>query len=69
MKCYYYILIFPLNNRSLSPSAGEGGFVHSTSHPSFDSHSLPRRALKSRMVLQDNSVQVKIVKKFQTPEL
>ncbi|XP_066904205.1 liprin-alpha-1 isoform X3 [Halyomorpha halys] len=43
--------------RSLSPSAGEGGFVHSTSHPSFDSHSLPRRALKSRMVLQDNSVQ------------
>ncbi|XP_024084757.1 liprin-alpha-1 isoform X16 [Cimex lectularius] len=39
--------------RSLSPSADPTGFVHSTSHTSFDTHSLPRRAIKSRLLQDD----------------
>ncbi|XP_073980302.1 PTPRF interacting protein alpha isoform X17 [Rhodnius prolixus] len=40
--------------RSLSPSAGDPAFVHPTSHGTYDSHSLSRRALKSRLPLQDD---------------
>ncbi|BES93596.1 SAM domain (Sterile alpha motif) [Nesidiocoris tenuis] len=39
---------------SLSPSSGDpGAFVHSTSHTTFDTHSLSRRALKSRLLPDD----------------
>ncbi|KAF4533470.1 hypothetical protein B566_EDAN001199 [Ephemera danica] len=35
--------------RSLSPSTGDQSFVRSSSHSSFDAHSLPRRAQKGRI--------------------
>uniref|UniRef100_A0A0K8TJY6 SAM domain-containing protein n=1 Tax=Lygus hesperus TaxID=30085 RepID=A0A0K8TJY6_LYGHE len=40
--------------RSLSPSSGDpGAFVHSASHTTFDTHSLSRRTLKSRLLPDD----------------
>uniref|UniRef100_A0A023F0B6 Putative lar-interacting protein n=1 Tax=Triatoma infestans TaxID=30076 RepID=A0A023F0B6_TRIIF len=42
--------------RSLSPSSGDPAFVHPTSHGTYDTHSLSRRALKSRLPLQDDPV-------------
>uniref|UniRef100_A0A0A9XP56 Liprin-alpha-1 n=1 Tax=Lygus hesperus TaxID=30085 RepID=A0A0A9XP56_LYGHE len=39
---------------SLSPSSGDpGAFVHSASHTTFDTHSLSRRTLKSRLLPDD----------------
>ncbi|XP_059469843.1 liprin-alpha-1 isoform X4 [Neocloeon triangulifer] len=40
--------------RSLSPSTGEPNFVRSSSHSSFDAHSLPRRAQKGRLSALDD---------------
>ncbi|KAL1131999.1 hypothetical protein AAG570_011609, partial [Ranatra chinensis] len=51
--------------RSLSPTAGDTGFVHSTSHTSFDTHSLPRRTHKPRMSsIQDDHNKVSRKIKF-----
>ncbi|CAB3384198.1 Hypothetical predicted protein [Cloeon dipterum] len=46
--------------RSLSPSTGEPSFVRSSSHSSFDAHSLPRRAQKGRLsALDDDPTKVR----------
>lgn len=39
--------------RSLSPSAADPSFVRSSSHSSFDTHSLPRRTPKTRVSALD----------------
>lgn len=48
-KGYYLIDVCLMYCRSLSPSTGEPSFVRSSSHSSFDAHSLPRRAQKGRI--------------------
>ncbi|XP_068082984.1 liprin-alpha-1 [Anabrus simplex] len=48
--------------RSLSPSAADPSFVRSSSHTSFDTHSLSRRAPKPRVsALEDESAKIHVL--------